>query len=279
MKTVLVIIVSLATVSTLVALGHTTAESNAVVRAALNRALVFYPCDLENFEIPADIEEPNTWHGFLGGDTNGWTFAEKKAAFDWYLSTLGTKDCKSLDCDEQEEIRIAVGKCDEFNYTNSASAMKALALNPRGVCRGEAIDLTIRFSLIDDSMNYFVESIMTNSTGYSLAERGVASCRYASRLLAYDATNNVQQAFRDRAVNMFYRNRMLSSNAFLIVDGLFVQCINGYEVSSNRLEHALNAISLPSSGPITIRRFTSVTNQLLSSGQPLVQLDIGEGGD
>ena len=72
---------------------------------------------------------------------------------------------------------------------------------------------------------------------------------------------------------------MLSSNAFLIVDGLFVQCINGYEVSSNRLEHALNAISLPSSGPITIRRFTSVTNQLLSSGQPLVQLDIGEGGD
>ena len=159
----------------------------------------------------------------------------------------------------------------------TASAMKALALNPRGVCRGEAIDLTIRFSLIDDSMNYFVESIMTNSTGYSLAERGVASCRYASRLLAYDATNNVQQAFRDRAVNMFYRNRMLSSNAFLIVDGLFVQCINGYEVSSNRLEHALNAISLPSSGPITIRRFTSVTNQLLSSGQPLVQLDIGEG--
>ena len=98
MKKSLVVMALLATA--FAASGHTTAESNAVVRAALNRALTFYPCDLEDFELPADIEEPNTWHGLLGGDVNGWTFAEKKAAFDWYLSTLGTKDCKSLDREE-----------------------------------------------------------------------------------------------------------------------------------------------------------------------------------
>ena len=177
MKKYLVGICLFAAASTLVASAHTTAESNAVVRAALNRALFFYPCDLESLELPADIEEPNTWHGFLGGDTNGWTFAEKKAAFDWYLTTLGTKDCKSLDCDEQEEIRIAVVRCDEFHYTNSALAMKALALNPNGICRDDAIELAIRYSPVDSSMTVFAETIITNTVGYTLMESGMASCQ------------------------------------------------------------------------------------------------------
>ena len=77
---------------------------------------------------------------------------------------------------------------------------------------------------------------------------------------------------------MFYRNRMLPSNAHCVVDMLFVRYISGYEKSSNRLEHALNVLSLPIYAELSGGYFISVTNQLLSSGQPLVQLDIGEEG-
>ncbi len=264
----------------LAALAHTSYESNMVVRAALSAAATFYPHVIhDGLELPAGAEEPNTWHGLLGGDGGGWTLAEKKAAFDWYLTTLGTNDCRSLDGERQEEIRIAVETCEAFSHTNSAPALKALALNPRGVCREDAIALTIRFMPVDDAMTEFVETIMTNSTGYSLQERGTASCRYADRLLSFNATNEAQSNIVQRAVLMFYRNRLAASASYSIVDRLFVRNIDSYEMSSNRLEHALNALSLPNCVSPARRTFTSVTNQLLSSGQPLPWIEVGTGGN
>ena len=73
--------------------AHTTSESNMVVRCALLHVAYGGSCQPHLEVPPPDYEPPNTWHGFLGGDTNGWTLAEKKAAFDWYLRTLGTKNC------------------------------------------------------------------------------------------------------------------------------------------------------------------------------------------
>ena len=201
------------------------------------------------------------------------------AAFDWYLSTLGTNDCQSMDHFGRTDVMVAVGKCEQFDYTNSAPALKALALNPRGGCREDAIALTIRFMPVDDAMTEFVETIMTNSTGYSLQERGTASCRYADRLLSFNATNEAQSNIVQRAVLMFYRNRLAASASYSIVDRLFVRNIDSYEMSSNRLEHALNALSLPNCVSPARRTFTSVTNQLLSSGQPLPWIEVGTGGN
>ena len=89
------------------------------------------------------------------------------AAFDWYLSTLGTNDCKSLDYFDKLYAEVAVGKCEQFNYTSAVNAMKALALNPKGICRDDAIGLVVKFSNVDDSTTAFVETIMTNSTIYN----------------------------------------------------------------------------------------------------------------
>ena len=264
----------------LAALAHTPYESNMVVRAALSAAATFYPHVIhDGLELPAGAEEPNTWHGLLGGDGGGWTLAEKKAAFDWYLTTLGTNDCRSLDGERQEEIRIAVETCEAFSHTNSAPALKALALNPRGVCREDAIALTIRFMPVDDAMTEFVETIMTNSTSYSLQERGTASCRYADRLLSFNATNEAQQASRDAGVRMLYRNRMLESGTDSMIDKVFLKYIDGYGMSSNRLEYAVNSFSYPKCAEIFGDYFTSVTNQLLSSGQPLPWIEVGTGGN
>ena len=79
-------------------LAHTPAETNAVVEAALDYLQQAYPDNWEtNFIEVAEEEIPDTWMTFLGGDeTNGWTHAEKRAAFDWYLASLGSADCRSL---------------------------------------------------------------------------------------------------------------------------------------------------------------------------------------
>jgi len=256
--------------------GHTYDETNDVVYAALSRAAFYYE-DLREGTPPDNDPPPTTWRGFLGADTNGWTLAGKMAAFDWYLSTLATNDCKSMDYFDELCVRVAVGKCEWFNYTNSASAMKALALNPRGIERNRAIRLAIKFGTVDNATTAFVESIITNSIGYCLNERRSASCQYADKLLSLTVTNECQWAAASDAVAMFYKNRMLAPNAFSIIDRLFVRYIDDYAMSSNRLEHALNALSFPDCGPVTKRKFTSVTNQLLSSGQPLPWINVGGG--
>lgn len=254
--------------------GHTPAESNEVVSAALTRAAFYYD-DLREGLPPDNDPPPTTWLGFLGPETNGWTLAGKRAAFDRYLSTLVTNDCKSLDYYEQLYAAVAVGKCEEFNYTNSASAMKALALNPRGIERNGAIRLAIRFSSVDDAMTAFVETIMTNSASYNFREQGTASALYAKKLLSFNAINAAQLASRDTGVRMLYRNRLLESGTDAIIDKVFLKYIDGYGSSSNRLEYAINSFSYPTCARIFAEYFVSVTNQLLSSGQPLPWINFG----
>ncbi len=258
--------------------AHTYDETNDVVYAALSRAASYYD-DLLEGSPPDNDPPPTTWRGFLGADTNGWTLAGKMAAFDWYLSTLATNDCETLDDFDELYARVAIGKCEEFNYTNSVNAMKALALNPKGVERKSAIELVLKFSPIDNATTAFVETIMTNSTSYNFIEQGKASAHYADRLLSFNATNATQLAAKDAAVRMFYRNRLLESGTDAIIDEVFLKYIDGYGSSSNRLEYALHSFSYPKCARIFGDYFSSVTNQLLSSGQPLPWINVGGGGN
>ena len=266
---------------TVCASAHTMEETNEVARAMLEYVVLSANDNLlDGGPWIGGHEPPLTWNGFLGrGEHDGWTQQGRKAAFAWYLSTLGTNDCVAMSGMERRCVRTAVKQCRVLNYVESAPALKALALNPRGVCREDAIALTIRFMPVGDAMTEFVETIMTNSTGYSFRECGTASCRYADRLLSFNATNEAQSNIVQRAVLMFYRNRLAASASYSIVDRLFVRNIDSYEMSSNRLEHALNALSLPNCVSPARRTFTSVTNQLLSSGQPLPWIEVGTGGN
>ena len=272
------IIAFVALFSATAANGHTPAESNEVVSAALTRAAFYYD-DLPEGSPPDNDPPPTTWLGFLGPETNGWTLAGKMAAFDRYLSTLVTNDCKSLDYYEQLYAAVAVGKCEEFNYTNSASAMKALALNPKGVFRDKAIDLAVRFGGVNGTTTAFVETILTNVVEYSIVERGSATCQYANSLLSHNATNDVQRASCENALRMFYRLRLSEPSGTEIVDHLFLKYIEGYAMSSNRVEFANHALVKSNCAPSDIRYFTSITNQLLSSGQPLPWINVGGDGN
>ena len=262
------------------ACAHTEAETNAVAKSMLEFVLLSVNDNLDDVADGVEQEAIVTWPSFLAlGESEGWTPPEKKAAFAWYLSMLGTNDCTSLSATDQELVRIALSKCEEFDYAEAVASYKALALNPKGIYRYRAIELAVKYSPFDDSTTEFVETIMTNLTSYSIRESGAASCQYANKLLSYNATNECQQMVVGNAVEMFYRNRMLAPNAFSIVDQLFVRYIDNYSISSNRLEHALNALAFPDCGSVTKRRFTSVTNQLLSSGQPLPWINVGGGSN
>ena len=88
--------------------AHTYDETNDVVYAALSRASSYYD-DLREGSPPDNDPPPTTWLGFLGPETNGWTLAGKMAAFDWYLSTLATNDCETLDDFDELYARVAIG--------------------------------------------------------------------------------------------------------------------------------------------------------------------------
>ena len=78
---------------------------------------------------------------------------------------------------------------------------------------------------------------------------------------------------------MLYSNRLLESGTGSIIDKAFLKCIDGYELSSNRLAYAINALTYPASARVFGDYFTTVTNQLLSSGQPLPWIDVGGNGN
>ncbi|MCQ2394562.1 MAG: hypothetical protein MJ249_09765 [Kiritimatiellae bacterium] len=255
--------------------AHTLAETNAVVKAALDYLQQAYPDNwgTNNFiEVAAD-EIPDTWEYFLGGDeTNGWTHAEKRAAFDWYLSSLGSTDCRSLPSDGQWRVKAAIAQCDTLNHTNAWPFLKALSLNPRGIHRDRAIQLAIRFGPVDDAMTDFVETIGTNVASYGYAERGTY-CAYQKRLAAISTTNALECAVRDRAVRRFYQHRFGPSVAGAVSrDFLFRDYLAGYAQSSNRLEFACYVLGTQEGRVNDEEYFISVTNQLLSAGTPLRQL-------
>lgn len=259
--------------------AHSPAETNDLVRGMLG-SIVFAANDnlLDGRPWIGNREAPVTWPGFLGRDeSHGWTLAEKKAAFAWYLSTLGTNDCRSLSSLDKQCVRVALNQCRTLNYTEAASSLKALALNPKGICRDDAIELAIKYGRVDDYMTTFVETIITNTLVYTRPERGMACGAYSEKLISAAPTNEIDIAQCHRAVMMLYHHRQCGLAGVNMLDNLFSTRIDSYEMSSNRLAFASFVLNHPDARDFNIRKFTSVTNQLLSSGQPLVQLNIGEG--
>ena len=273
-KKVMALCVCIASFAVASAWAHTYDETNDIVYAALDRAAFYYD-DLPWGSPPDNDPPPTTWRGFLGADTNGWTLAGKMAAFDWYLSTLATNDCETLDESDELYARVALGKCEWFNYTNSVNAMKTLALNPKGVYREWAINLAVRFSSIDNTTTEFVETIITNVSGYTSGERVGCYWEYVKKLRQDPCTNGACAS----ALSMFYRNRKVSGIGAATLDRLFSDKIVGYANSSNRLDTALSMLMVTNMRPQFVEYFVGVTNQLLSSGQLLPWINVGGGGN
>lgn len=256
--------------------AHTPAETNEMASAMLGNVLYFVSDNWDDNVGLSAREAPVTWPGFLGRDeSHGWSLAEKKAVFDWYLSTLGTNDCMALKGEERHYVRIAVDQCRVLNYAEAVTPLKALALNPRGIYRDRAINLALKFSPVDAFTTEFVETIITNVSGYSSGERVECYWEYVKKLRQDPCTNGVCAS----ALSMFYRNRKVSGTGAATLDRLFADKIEGYAQSSNRLDTALSMLTVTNMRPQFVEYFMGVTNQLFSSGQPLPWIEVGNGGN
>ena len=268
----------LAIASGVFALDRSPEEMGAFVRAELLRIVENTPSDnvgngdsLANYH---DIE-PEVWSAFFGPSTyKGWELNERKAAFDWYLNSICTNVSHRIDGEELAMFRVALGQCRRSSYTNAVPALKELVTNPCGVDKSDALHIIIAFSPVSDALTDYIENVMTNKSTYCLEDRGEACRRYAAKVRLLEPGDVEQTRVKSRAAAMFYRNRLVDVAGAYSIDKLFMGQYPGYATSSNRFEYINFVLAHPfyRSRPY----FIAITNELLSSGQPLRQLNIGD---
>ena len=252
---------------------HSSEESNEIILSLLARAQRYANANLLSDEEAQYWQiVPENWQGFLMPDrSENWTLVERKSAFDSYLNGLSTNDCKNLSRREQGLVQTALVQCDILGYTNSVSALRGLVFNSNGVYRSKAMELAIKFMQVSDETTCFVENVVTNHEIFSKQERATSFIEYEHVLRGTLNTNPVVS----RSAQMFYRHRYDNGFAAVSCDLMLTSHLNGYEMSSNRLAHAMWALGLNEIKVDAQRYFTSVTNQVLSSCQPIRRIDVG----
>ena len=201
-----------------------------------------------------------------------------------HVLTLDNDDI-IIDIDDDRDLPFkATAQCVSMNYTNALPYMRRLVLNrtlPEWRRRDE-IGRLIRFSPINDETTATIETIFTNRVDFTWKDR--EKCfDYAAKVVAASHSNLVSQSVCDRAASVLARDPtewQLSAD----YDYFWRRYYPGYATSSNRLEFlsaTLSNTNIPSCSKWTRfqNHFISVTNQLLSSGQPLPWINVGGGGN
>ena len=262
-------------------LAYTPAETNRVVWQLVNMANPHVD-DLDKIQRGIGFFDTRTPRKFFRLAVDGdWTPKEKKAAFDAFLEGMGRHDYSSETNDFQSVTELAVSQCAFMNYTVALPWIKELFLNP--TCshrvRMHVIRNVVPMLPLNLESISFAEQVFTNTTVFAVKERGFLCDFYISRMLE-GATNGLcTTSLVQESASRFYQYRKIDATGGLTFDELFAKGIEGYSTSSNRLDFALFILTNSGCDPYDRKHFTAVTNQLFSSGQPLRQLTIGEGGN
>ena len=211
---------------------------------------------------------------FFGINIKGWTVDEKKDAFDTYIRYIATTNCEDEGSLDHVASISAIEQCCWMSRTNELASMRQFVLNTRHPYRFLITRSVIELGGLDNASIDFAEAIATNVTVFSRAERGIAFGKLWKKLSLADMSDPAVSNACNRITDMYYRHRHLSVAGALIIDTLLAERLNGYATSSNRLETALFVLSQSNRVERVTEYFTAVTNQLLSSGQPLTVLDV-----
>ena len=233
--------------------------------------------------IELDYSLPEVFFGMirLNGD---WPVERRKAALDAYLAVMADTDFTDQTNDDRDLPFKATAQCVSMNYTNALPYMRRLVLN-RTLTKWRRLDeigRLIRFSPVNDETTATIETIFTNRVDFTWKDR--EKCfDYASKVVAANQSNLVSQSVCDRAARVFTRDPT-EWQLYRAYDIFWKKYYAGYAMSSNRLEFAQIAlantnITQDTDWAVFKRRFTSVTNQLLSSGQPLQWINMSGGGN
>ena len=232
--------------------------------------------------IEPEYNLPEVFFGIrLKGD---WPVERRKAALDAYLAVMADTDFTDYTNNDRDLPFKATAQCVSMNYTNALPYIRRLVLNTTltGWRRRREIGKFIAFAPVADETTATIEAIFTNRVDFTWEDR--KECfDYASKVVAASHSNLVAQSVCDRAAHVFTQ-QATEWQLYGLYDSFWVRYYSGYAMSSNRLEFLTSALSVTNM-PSHSRwqrissHFTSVTNQLLSSGQPLPWIEVGNSGD
>ena len=212
---------------------------------------------------------------FFGINIDGWTVDEKKEAFDAYIRYIATTNCANEDSPDHVASISAIEQCCWMSRTNELASMRQFVLNTQHPYRFLITEPVIELGGLDNASIDFAEAVATNVAVFSRVERGVAIGLLRRKLSQANVGDLDVSNACNRITGMFYRNKQLSVAGALSIDKLLAERLNGYAASSNRLETALFVLSQTNRTDRVTEYFTTLTNQLLSSGRPLEVLDVG----
>ena len=213
---------------------------------------------------------------FFGINIDGWTVDEKKEAFDAYIRYIATTNCANKESPEHVASISAIEQCCWMSRTNELASIRQFVLNTQHPYRFLITEPVIELGGLDNASIDFAEAVATNVTEFSRGERGVAFGMLSKKLSQANVGDLDVSNACNRITGMFYRNKQLSVAGALSIDKLLAERLNGYAASSNRLETALFVLSQTNRTDRVTEHFTTITNQLLSSGQPLNMITVGE---
>ena len=212
---------------------------------------------------------------FFGINIDGWTIDEKKEAFDAYIRYIATTNCANEESPDHVASISAIEQCCWMSRTNELASIRQFVLKTQHPYRSRITGSVLELGGLDNESIDFAEAIATNTVVFGRSERGRAFGVLWKKLSQANMGDSVASNACARITSMFYRNKQLSVAGALSVDKLLVERLNGYTMSSNRLETALFVLSQTNRVARVTEYFEAVTNQLLSSGQPLEVLDVG----
>ena len=213
---------------------------------------------------------------FFGINIDGWTVDEKKEAFDAYIRYIATTNCANEESPDHVAAISAIEQCCWMSRTNELASIRQFVLNTQHPYRFLITKPVIELGGLDNASIDFAEAVATNVTEFSRGERGVAFGMLSKKLSQANVGDLDVSNACNRITSMFYRNKQLSVAGALSIDKLLAERLNGYAASSNRLETALFVLSQTNRTDRVTEHFTTITNQLLSSGQPLNMITVGE---
>ena len=227
-------------------------------------------------DAPAHILEWSRPEVFFGININGWTVDEKKNAFDAYIRYIATTNCADEESRDYVAAISAIEQCCWMSRTNELESIRQFVLNTQHPYRNRITGSVLELGGLDNESIDFAEAIATNTVAFGRSERGRAFGVLWKKLSQANIGDSVASNACNRITGMFYRNKQLSVAGALSIDKLLAERLNGYAASSNRLETALFVLSQTNRTDRVTEHFTTVTNQLLSSGQPLSVITVGE---
>ena len=257
------------------ALPHTESEKLDTARCMVNVVDANTSFDTIS-DAPAHILEWSRPEVFFGININGWTVDEKKNAFDAYIRYIATTNCANEESRDYVAAISAIEQCCWMSRTNELESIRQFVLNTQHPYRNRITGSVLEIGGLDNESIDFAEAIATNTVAFGRSERGRAFGVLWKKLSQANIGDSVASNACNRITGMFYRNKQLSVAGALSIDKLLAERLNGYAASSNRLETALFVLSQTNRTDRVTEHFTTITNQLLSSGQPLNVITVEE---